>query len=83
MRSFKGEKLLNATDLSKHTDAPVERSRETWRLWLSEGVEINGRITRIPHVRLQGVLHTSLEAVMEVIGDYRESELPQKRRARA
>jgi hypothetical protein len=79
-RSFRGEKLLTARELAKSPDAPVQRCRETWRKWLANGIEINGQIVPIPHRRLQGVYHTSIEAVMEVIGDYRESELPQVRR---
>jgi hypothetical protein len=79
-RSFRGEKLLNVSELAKSPSAPVTRCRETWRRWLAKGIEINGRRVPIPHIRLQGVYHTSIEAIMEVIGDYRESELPAERR---
>ena len=81
-RNWRGEKLLSAKELSKRPDLPLDRGAWTWGQWLKYGVRIDGVIRVIPTLEVSGRLYTSVEAVLEAIGDATDSQMPINRRKR-
>ena len=76
MSLFTGRgKFLTAMDLSKHPDAPLKRSDVVWRKWLTEGIEIDGELKTIWTKNVGNWTFTTLEAVWEVFGDAKESQI--------
>jgi len=61
------ERLFSIEDIPRQKGLPVERVSRTWRRWVDEGWKRGARRHRLPTTLVNGVKHTSLEAIREFI----------------
>jgi hypothetical protein len=78
-RNWRGEKLIGPKEISTHPEVPLDRSAWTWGQWLKKGIEVDGALRVIPVKAIGKRLYTSIEAILEAIGDATDSQLPTKK----
>lgn len=81
-RKWNGEQLLRIKEVARHPAIPITRSRFTWAKWFRVGIRINGKTHELPKIKIAGVIHSSVEAIVAFFGAIEEGDLPQERRRR-
>jgi hypothetical protein len=79
-REWGNESLLTLDELSRKP-LPIKRSYDTWLKWVQNGVAINGAVHHVPHIEIAGVVHTSVEAVIEFLNSIDTGSLRERRGA--
>ncbi len=52
-------------ELIKQPRLPLQRTYRTWNKWFEAGIRINGALKQLPQIYIEGVRHSSVEAIVD------------------
>jgi hypothetical protein len=83
-RNWGHDRCLPIAELVKQR-LPLQRAAKTWSRWFESGIVVNGVLEQLPQIYIEGVRHSSVEAVVEFfnrVGRKAPPDAPQRKRRR-